>query len=225
MHELTGARLRALTDDNPRSPRAGHISVPDLRCDPMTGSEGFPHVTIPDAALIRRILEGDIEAYGVLMDRYQPRFARFATRLLGTREDAEEALQDTFVRAFRSLGRYQEREQFASWFFRILVNRCRTSWTRQARRDGQAIALAHAAPLAADSDADRIALREELQWGLAQLPLQQREAFLLHHVEELSYEEMASVTGVKVSALKMRVTRATARLRELLTEKDNGRPT
>ena len=181
-------------------------------------------MTTPDAALIARILDGDVEAYGVLVDRYHARFARFAVRLLGSREDAEEALQDTFVRAYRALGRYQDRELFASWFFRILVNRCRSTWSRRARHERGLEAVSHGELRRSDDgDADRIALCDELQWGLAQLPIEQREAFLLKHVEDLSYEEISAVTGARVSALKMRVKRAAARLRELLTEEGDGR--
>jgi RNA polymerase sigma-70 factor (ECF subfamily) len=176
-------------------------------------------MSMTDAALVRRVLDGDRTAFAILVDRHYDRCARFARQMLGNREDAEEAVQDTFVRAYRSLRRYEDRQRFGGWLMRILVNRCRTMGARQQRR---ARLVVPADPLwdgpAQDHPADRLAWREEIVRALARLEASQREAFLLKHVEELSYEEMAEITGVGISALKMRVKRACDRLRELLEE-------
>ena len=88
-----------------------------------------------DADLVRRVLSGDVECYAVLVARYRDRFGRFATQMLGNREDAEEALQDAFVRGYRALARCEDPERFGSWLFRILVNRCRTHGAKRARRE------------------------------------------------------------------------------------------
>ena len=164
-----------------------------------------------------------MDAYAVLVARYRDRFARYAVRMLGNREDAEEALQDAFVRAYRSLARCESPERFDAWLFSILINRCRTAGARAARRErtfvGDEATLQGAAlDRGAVLEAERRAWREELERALARLDAGQREAFLLKHMEELSYEEMAVLTGVGVSALKMRVKRACDRLRELLRE-------
>ncbi len=174
---------------------------------------------LSDAAIVRRVLDGDTEAYAMLVDRYYDRYARFATHMLGSAEDAEEALQDSFLRAYRSLGRYEDRERFGAWLFRILVNRCRTTAVRRRARErtfvsSEGLVLSASEEHTAESDA----WREELNHALARLPEEQREAFLLKHVEELSYDEMAELTGAGVSALKMRVKRACERLRTLLRE-------
>ena len=175
-----------------------------------------------DAALVRRVLDGDSDAYSVLVDRYYDRYARYAVHMLGNREDAEEALQDAFLRAYRALPRYQERERFAAWLFRLLINRCRTAAVRRRRRERMFIASEIAVmSAAAKPEGDDVAWREELFRALDTLPADQREAFLLKHVEDLSYEEMSEITGVGISALKMRVKRACARLRELLREVHN----
>ena len=87
-----------------------------------------------DAVLVTRVLHGDVNAYGALVSRYRDRYARYAVHMLGNREDAEEALQDAFTRAYRSLARCEEPERFGAWLFRILVNRCRTSGARRVRR-------------------------------------------------------------------------------------------
>jgi RNA polymerase sigma-70 factor (ECF subfamily) len=139
--------------------------------------------------------------------------------MLGNREDAEEALQDAFTRAYRSLARCDDPERFGAWLFRILVNRCRTAGARRARRS-RTFVTDEAALLDASEDhpADRSAWNEEIDRALAKLRPEQREAFLLKYVEDLGYEEMSKLTGAGVSALKMRVMRACDRLRELLSE-------
>ncbi len=172
-----------------------------------------------DATIVAQVLGGDVEAYGQLVARYRPRLSRYALRMLGNREDAQEALQDAFVRAYRALGRCDDPERFGSWLFSILVNRCRTAGGRTARRARTFVSDEAASKVAVDSHpAEQAALREEIERALAQLDPDQREAFLLKHVEGLSYEEIAELTGAGVSALKMRVKRACDRLRGLLQE-------
>src|SRR5258706_10051844 len=87
-----------------------------------------------DAELVTRVLHGEVNAYGALVSRYRDRYARYAVQMLGNREDAEEALQDAFTRAYRSLARCEDAERFGAWLFRILVNRCRTLGARRGRR-------------------------------------------------------------------------------------------
>ena len=181
--------------------------------------QGFNGLVTPDAVLVRRVLDGDTAAFTMLVDRHAAACTRFATRMLGNREDAEDATQESFLRAYRSLGRYEERQAFRTWLFQILINRCRTAAVRRQRRqrmflvDDSAMASASVRPAADTSD-----LRGELQRAIESLEADQREAFLLKHVEQLSYDEMSATTGVGVSALKMRVKRACERLQRLLRE-------
>lgn len=172
-----------------------------------------------DAEIVHRIMGGDVEAFALLVTRYRPRLSRYALRMLGNREDAQEALQDAFIRAYRAIGRCDDPERFGSWLFSILVNRCRTAGARSTRRARTFVSDEVAARSAAEAHpAEQTAWREEIERALAQLDSDQREAFLLKHVEGLSYEEMAEITGAGVSALKMRVKRACDRLRGLLQE-------
>jgi RNA polymerase sigma-70 factor (ECF subfamily) len=171
-----------------------------------------------DADCIRAVLAGDAEAFGTLVVRYQDEYMRFAVRMLGTRDDADEALQAAFVRAFRALAQCRNPERFGAWLYRIVVNECRTRATRRGRRERWFVrdeALLLKAPAVVGDDA---AVREEIQRALDRLPPEQREAFVLKYVEELSYEEMAEITGVGISALKMRAKRACRRLRGLLED-------
>ena len=180
---------------------------------------GFHSVPMTDATLVRRVLDGDTAAFTMLVDRHAAACTRFAIRMLGNREDAEDAVQDSFLRAYRSLARYEERQAFRTWLFQILVNRCRTAAVRRQRRqrmflvDDNAVASASVQPAAESTE-----LRAELRRAIDALDPDQREAFLLKHVELLSYDEMAEATGVGVSALKMRVKRACDRMQWLLRE-------
>jgi RNA polymerase sigma-70 factor (ECF subfamily) len=171
-----------------------------------------------DRIIIQQVLGGDIEAFSRLVDRHYARCARIAVRILGNREDAEEAIQDAFLRAFKALADYEDRERFSAWLTRILVNQCRTVLARTKRRDA----------LFAELDPRRLEFTvaaelddgtwPELEHVLERLPAEQREAIVLKYADDLTYEEMSRITGAGESALKMRVQRAFARLRALLQE-------
>ena len=179
-----------------------------------------------DGAVVRQVLAGDTEAYRLLVARHRERLGRFAFQMLGNREDAEEALQDAFVRAYRSLGQCATPERFDGWLFRILANRCRTKGARRRRYEatfvGDDLALIGTPdPASEQAPLERALGGEDLARALGHLDDDSREAFLLKYVEELSYQEMAGVTGARVSALKMRVKRACERLRRILTETEH----
>ena len=189
-----------------------------------------PHDLAPhedaDAETIARILKGDTEAYAILIARHRDRAIRYAYRMLGDIDDAEDVAQDAFIRAYRSLVRGGPPVQFEAWLFKILVNRCRTAAARRHRRrqvfveddpiperartyTGQAIARDVGTELEMD---------EELNRALARLNDAQREAFVLKHVNEMTYEEMTALTGTPIPALKMRVSRACEALRASFAE-------
>ena len=168
---------------------------------------------LSDGDLVRRALDGDPSAFTSLVDRHAPACLRYAARLLGNREDAEDATQDTIMRVYRALGDYEQRTPFRTWLFAILVNQCRTSLLHRSRRERRVTADADRMERAAGPDqTDSLLLRVELQAAIDGLPSDQREAFLLKHVEQMEYAEMATISGVGVSALKMRVQRACQRL-------------
>jgi RNA polymerase sigma-70 factor (ECF subfamily) len=171
--------------------------------------------------LVRAAQQGDVRAFAALVDAYYARCLRFALHMLANRGDAEEAVQDTFVRVYRALPGYEERESFEPWLFRILANRCRSAGARERRRS-EFVEFGEVPERANDRRHDEaIAWREEISMALATLPPEQREAFLMRHVEDLTYDDMSLATGAGISALKMRVKRACDTLRMRLTE-DHG---
>ena len=166
-----------------------------------------------DEVLVGRVRAGDVASFTLLVERYYPRCLRFGLRMLGDRADAEEAVQDALLRAYRSIDRYEERDRFGGWLFRILANQCRTLAAKRQRRERTFVPYDVVADFAeAPSDGTAAA---EVQRALMLLAPEQREALLLRYVEDHSYEDMAEMTGVGVSALKMRVKRARDHLRTL----------
>lgn len=170
-----------------------------------------------DAELVAAVLRGDVEAFASLLRRNQDACFRFALRMLGSRDDADDALQSAFVRAFRKLRECRDPSRFRAWLQQIVVNECRTLAVRRDRRERRLVRDAQAmeSPAVVPSPEPSGEV-EEIQRALDRLDAEQREAFILKHVEELSYEEMSELTGAGVSALKMRVKRACDRLRQLL---------
>lgn len=172
-----------------------------------------------DPAIPLRARDGDVEAFAELVEFFHVRCLRYARYMLGEEEDAEEAVQDTFVRVYDHLGQFRPDARFEPWLFRILANRCRTVRERRRRRESL-VTTGELPVVAAEAPADSQDLLEEVEAALEELPTEQREAFLLRHVEDLSYEDMAVITGVRLSALRMRVKRACDTLRTRLQEED-----
>ena len=180
----------------------------------MAESSSVPSI---DPTLPLRAKAGDRQAFAQLVDLTYPRALRFALHMVGSREDAEEAVQDTFVRVYHNLRRFRDDARFEPWLFRILANRCRTLLAKRARH---ATVIQYGDlpdRIGATSDAERD-WTEEVYKVLDTLPPEQKEAFLLRHVEDMAYEDMAAITGVGLSALRMRVKRACDTLRARLTE-------
>ena len=174
-----------------------------------------------DAVVIERVLAGDIQQFAELVHRYQTALYRHAVAMVLDHDAAADMVQDAFMRAYTNLGYCRDRSRFRAWLFQTLRNRC-LDHLKEARRRN--IRLDDAGPIldAADGPVDIVArkrLRSHIKDALAQLPEPQREAFVMHYVDEIPYETMADLLGAKVSALKMRVMRA----REALSGTLRGR--
>lgn len=173
-----------------------------------------------DAAVIGRVRAGDRDAFALLVARHRARCVRLARRLLPDPDDADDAVQDAFIRAYRSLESYQERDRFAAWLLCIVANRCHSTMDRARRRARLAGEWLHAQQLVADAEhcVERDhALAARLETALATLPAPTRAVVLQRYADGLSYEEIAARSGAGISALKMRAARGSAELRRALT--------
>jgi RNA polymerase sigma-70 factor, ECF subfamily len=183
---------------------------------PLVPAERQPTDASSDAALVQQVLRGDTHAYASLVRAHQDAQFRTALRLTGSRDDAHDALQSAFVRAHRHLAACDDPARFGAWLSRIVVNECRTLVARRAQREKKLVRDDLVISQLAAPVATSHAIDEDIEHALSQLPHEQREAFVLKYVEELGYDEMAALTGVGVSALKMRVKRACEKLRTLI---------
>ena len=171
-----------------------------------------------DQAVIDRVLAGDRNSFGVLIERYSDPLYRHAYGMTGSADVAEDILQVSFIKAFHHLA--EVRGRFDAWVFRIVANGCK-DWLKNIRRthlsyeeDDQPSSFE-----TPEEELDRGELRRDLDVALTALPDSLREAFVMKHVEGRSYEEMAVLLDATVGALKMRVHRAREALQKLLEER------
>jgi RNA polymerase sigma-70 factor (ECF subfamily) len=160
-------------------------------------------------------LAGETDAYRVLVQRYRGEFWRYAAGLVGDQDVAEDALQEAFIRAFQSLHTCRDPDRFKHWFFRILTNQCHNARSRRRREEPLD---RHDAPARdrADRSLDQDEMRRAIDRALDTLTAEQREAFVMKHVDGRSYQEIAELLGTGMDALKMRVYRAREALRRSL---------
>src|SRR5262245_31096629 len=138
--------------------------------------EGRIQEPVTDAELVARTAAGDPGAFTELVIRHHAACLRYASHMLGDRMEAEDVVQETLLRAYRSLGRYEERQQFRPWLFRILVNRCRTT----AKRRGTRLRISGTVDpdiVAVRDGSEVVELRTRLERAVAGLDPSHREAF------------------------------------------------
>ena len=169
-----------------------------------------------DDELVRRSTGGEVGAYALIVERYYERSLRFGLRMLGNRADAEEAVQNAFVRVHRALDRYDARSKFESWLFQIVANQCRTIGAKRRRRERTFVPIDVTHDFGEPPESSELHQAVDVQNALMRLQPDHREALLMFYMEDRSYEEIAGVTGVGISALKMRVKRAREQLRLVL---------
>jgi len=166
-----------------------------------------------DALCVERVRAGEVNAFAELVERYQARLLQYALGMVGDGDTAADLVQESFIKAYRTLEQCRDSELFGSWIFRVVRNRCLDHLKRSRVRRRWAHVGEERANGARDPAVARFELREELSAALALLTTEQRDAFLMKHLYDRSYEEMAAETGASVSALKMRVARAREVLR------------
>jgi RNA polymerase sigma-70 factor (ECF subfamily) len=143
--------------------------------------------------------------------------------MTGTPDDAADAVQSALIKAYRSLGRCRDPERVGSWLFRIGANACKDLLkSRRATVPVEAVHGLEAEEGDPEREAERSRVRSEIDRALASLAVEQREAFVMKHIEGWSYTEMSRILDVSVPALKMRVHRAREELQDLLRSRVRG---
>jgi RNA polymerase sigma-70 factor (ECF subfamily) len=170
-----------------------------------------------DNELVAMTLGGDVDAFGILVERHQRTLFNAAYRITGNREDALEATQTAFLKVYDRLRTFDARHRFFSWIFRIVVNES-IDIARQRRRFVDESSENGEVPAAGDPEADYSAVQASAQVhrALAKLPPDLRVVLVLRHFQELSYSEMATVIGIPEKTVRSRLFSARRELRELL---------
>lgn len=194
----------------------------------MTATQFHPSVGDPDREALEAFRAGDEGAFDLLVLRHQDRIVRLARRLVGDPESALDAAQETFVKAWRALPRFQGASRFSTWLTRIAINQCRNELRRRRtvkhtrplsldvevvgsdvlRRDTLATADPGAYEVARGREVD-----EACRAALSRLDPDAREILVLREVEGLSYEDMAALLDIALGTVRSRLHRARNELR------------
>jgi RNA polymerase sigma-70 factor (ECF subfamily) len=201
-------------------------SIADAGNRPLTdavSSSGETDSRVPDQQLTRQAKSGDLAAFDELVRRYAASIYRVAYMMTHSHADADDLSQETFIRAFRSIGRYDEQFRLYTWLRRICVNLCLNHLKRKQRVRLSPLPLADGDDESADIpdpkfEGDAASLKHDLEQALAKLPHDQRVIFTLRVSEEMSYTEISAALGIPVGTVMSRLNRARTRLRELLRE-------
>ena len=182
----------------------------------------YINVEHSDEKLMAQAADGDADAFAALVRRYEKPLYQYLRRMLGSRTDAEDVFQETFLRVHQHAGRYRRGEPFRPWVYKIATNLCRDR-LRKRRRHPQ---VSLDAPVGADADKpsplervtdghaspDQSARKAEalvrLQEALGELPAKQRAVFLMARYDEMPYDEIAQSLQVPVGTVKSRMNKA-----------------
>lgn len=180
---------------------------------------GRPSALMTDEELVAAFLGGSEEAYTILVGKYKDPLVNFTMRILGEREAALDVVQDTFVRLFRKADTYRPVAKFSTWLYTIAANLARSElrrrkWGLSGKRPGPAGAQEHGPPEARDpgelpdAAAGRAIRAERIDRALRELPDSFREAVVLFYIEDMRYEEICRILGIRMGTLKSRLNRA-----------------
>ena len=184
---------------------------------------------LEDAQLAAEFLAGETRAFTVLADRYHARLLNFIYRMIGDRDRAEDLVQETFVRVYRHLHRYDQNRKFSTWAYTIAGNLAKNELRNRSRNPMvlfQTIKKnwdADHRPLEWEDNRYRPDdlyrkrdLREKVEVAVAQLPEHHRVVFVLRELEGKTYEEISDITGVNLGTVKSRLNRARNAFAELI---------
>jgi RNA polymerase sigma-70 factor, ECF subfamily len=170
-----------------------------------------------DALLVERVLRGDNEAYGDLVSRYMRRAFSIAYRLVEHKEDAEDIVQDSFLRALERIGTLDRARPFRPWFLRIVVNRALNARRARSVRTTEQIPVSLASTTVSPVQAaENALLGERLRAALESLPERQRTIVQLADLEELNSSEIAEILDISAGTVRWHLHQARQELRNVL---------
>jgi RNA polymerase sigma-70 factor (ECF subfamily) len=168
--------------------------------------------TEADEILVRKSLEGDERAFAELVARYERVIYTVALRMLGSREDAREITQATFVKAWRGLAGFDANRRFFSWIYRITIHECLNHRRHGSRFEALEVEPRSPGP-GPDEQAEGHEIEACVQAALGRLAAGDREVLVLRHFLDMSYEAMSEALGIPSKTVKSRLYTARQRLR------------
>ncbi len=173
-----------------------------------------------DEDVVRRVVDGDTAAFGVLVERHERRVYNLALRMTGREEDARDATQDAFLTALRKLSSFRGEAAFTTWMHRVTVNACYDLLRRRSRAPLLDRTEEHEPePPPAPDHADASDLSIDVQRALLDVQQDYRTVMILHDVQDLPYEEVAEIVGVPVGTVKSRLHRGRIALARALEDR------
>jgi len=177
---------------------------------------------ISDDEIISRLRKGENQLFGLLVARYKDRGFSLALRILRNREEAEEALQDAFVRAYNGIGKFAGESSFGTWFYRILYNVCMTAVSQRKKRAGMVDLDEPSTPEPGSepvhpgdySGLEARDLMSHVVAALDRLPEKYSSVISMFYIQELSYPEIAGVTGMPLGTVKTHLSRGRLMLQD-----------
>ncbi|KPK77263.1 MAG: hypothetical protein AMJ89_02755 [candidate division Zixibacteria bacterium SM23_73] len=179
-----------------------------------------PGEQVSDKELMEQVKSDDASAFGILVDRYKVRLLNLIYRLLQNKEEAEDILQETFLRVYRERESYDPTYAFSTWIYTITLNLCRNELKKRKKFKFFGIDLIkNNREYASQGVENKNCLSSTLDKAILSLPVKYRTAFLLRDVNQLSYEEISQSVGIPMGTVKSRVNRARLMLRDKLKPK------
>jgi RNA polymerase sigma-70 factor (ECF subfamily) len=183
----------------------------------MDQSRSQGQARLSDKELMERFLRGEIEGFNLLVENYKVKLFNLLYRLTGAREEAEDILQETFLRVYKERESYDFNYSFSTWIYTIALNLCRNLYRRKNRVRFTSLDTLLSQP-GSDSEnfGNKSRLSSILEKTINTLPLKYKKVFLLRDVDQLSYEDIALTLGIPLGTVKSRVNRARRILKKKL---------
>lgn len=181
--------------------------------------------TLTDEEVVRKVQSGDIESFGLLVERYEEKLKRYARKFLMGVEDTQDLVQDVFLHTYQNIQSVDSDRKFSSWIYRIahntFVNALRKRENhRRGFMDFDTILPSLRSTEAADDASHREEERTLVEKTLQRIDEKYREVLVLYYIEELKYEEIADVLGIPIATVGVRLRRGRERAREVIKTLD-----
>jgi RNA polymerase sigma-70 factor (ECF subfamily) len=178
---------------------------------------------LTESEIIRRVLDGETHVFAVLVSQYQRKALSLAERMMQDSEEARDLVQDAFVKAYRSLGSFNQDSTFSTWFYRIVYTTCLNALDKRKRTPVHDVIDEETSPVWVNPrvfvDMERQQIDDVLHEELRNMPSAYSTIMELFYIDDFSYEEIVNITGLPLGTVKTRLNRGRTQLREALLKR------